>query len=193
MVVSLILFALSLAGLVASVWVHGAVPSDPLLICLLSAAAAAILVFWERPQSQPRTGPRTQPNFIVVDGSNVMHWHNETPSIRTVQRVLDVLQQQGHEPIVWFDANVGYKIHDRYMGPYPLSRYLNIPSKQIFVAPKGTPADPLLLDHANRLGAKVVTNDRFRDWADAHPKVTESGFLVSGQVRGDVVALEVAT
>jgi hypothetical protein len=40
-----------------------------------------------------------------------------------------------------------------------------------------------------RLGTRVVTNDRFRDWAAAHPAVTEAGFLVGGKVTGGVVRL----
>ena len=87
-------------------------------------------------------------------------------------------------------ANVGYKIGDRYLGPYPLSQMLGISVRQVFVAPKGTPADPLILDDAKILAARVITNDRFRDWTDSYPQIKETGFLVHGQMRDDVVELE---
>ena len=58
------------------------------------------------------------------------------------------------------------------------------------VVPKGTPADPLLLDGAKTLAARVITNDRFRDWTDSHPQIKEAGFLVRGEVREGVVELE---
>jgi hypothetical protein len=30
------------------------------------------------------------------------------------------------------------------------------------------------------LGARVVTNDRYRDWVEQHPEVTEPGHLIRG-------------
>ena len=40
-----------------------------------------------------------------------------------------------------------------------------------------------------RLGTLVMTNDRFRDWAEDHPAVREAGFLVGGKVAGGEVRL----
>lgn len=182
MVVSLALLVLSFAGMVLSVWFYGPVLSDLLLICSISAFFALVLVLIK--------GRRAQRQYIVIDGSNVMHWKNDQPSIATLRAVLDELIQQGFVPVVWFDANVGYKIGDRYLGPRPLAKLLGVPAQQILVAPKGTPADPLLLDCATKLQAKVVTNDQFRDWAESHPQTKETGFLVTGDVRGDDVILD---
>jgi hypothetical protein len=176
------LFMLSLAGATTSVWAYGPVLSFPFLICAISAAAAAILLLLAR--------LRAEPQYIVIDGSNVMHWRDRTPSMKTVQQVVSQVTEQGFVPVVWFDANVGYKIGDQYLGPYPLSRMLGISVRQVFVAPKGTPADPLLLDDAKTLAARVITNDRFRDWTDSHPQIKVPGFLVRGQMRDDVVELE---
>ena len=61
---------------------------------------------------------------------------------------------------------------------------LSLAPVRVTVPAKGTLADPLLLEEAVRMGARVVTNDRFRDWAEAHPAVTEPGFLVGGRVVG---------
>ena len=38
----------------------------------------------------------------------------------------------------------------------------------------------LILDAARHLDARVVTNDRYRDWAGDYPEVTKSGFLIRG-------------
>ena len=180
--VPIFLLLLSLTGSVASVWAYGPFLSSPFLICAISAVAATILLL--------PAALRTQPQFIVIDGSNVMHWRDRNPSMKTVKQVVGQVTEQGFVPVVWFDANVGYKIGDRYLGPYPLSRMLGISVRQVFVAPKGTPADPLLLDDAKTLAARVITNDRFRDWTDSHPQIKETGFLVRGQMRDDVVELE---
>jgi hypothetical protein len=170
----LFLLALTCAGL--SVVFFGPILSLPLLASAVLAALAA--VFWVR-------GWRRRPPipWIVVDGSNVLYWEAETPSLDTVRQVLRAVEAEGLVPLVWFDANVGYLIGGKYLRPEMLARKLGLRQGQVLVAPSGTPADPLLLEEAARLGARVVTNDRFRDWAAAHPIVREPGVLVRGSVR----------
>jgi hypothetical protein len=51
------------------------------------------------------------------------------------------------------------------------------------VVPKGTPADPTILAAARDLGAPVLTNDRYRDWAEAHPEIRTPGHLIRGGYR----------
>ena len=153
-----------------------------LYIFLILFFAALVLV-------QLRRRPKPQ-NWIVVDGSNVLYWDRETPDIASVRNVVDILKAEGFAPVVWFDANAGYLIDNRYMGPAPLAARLGLPRQRVIVEGKGTPADPLLLKGADRLGARVVTNDRFRDWEDTFPRIREAGFLVRGYIRGDAVGLE---
>ncbi len=133
---------------------------------------------------------RSRRNWIVVDGSNVLYWDGSTPNFESVREIVDILKDEGYQPLVWFDANVGYLIRDRYLGPVPLARMLQLPSSHVFVAQKGTPADPLLLKGAHRLKTRVVTNDRFRDWEDSFPMIREEGFLVRGYIKGDRIGLE---
>jgi hypothetical protein len=112
-----------------------------------------------------------------------MHWKDEVPHIMPVQAVVHELKRRGFTPGVVFDANAGYKLNGRYMTEEDFSVLLDLPESQIFVVPKGTQADPYLLDAARGFGARVVTLDRFRDWAEAHPEVKEPGFLVRGGFR----------
>lgn len=109
--------------------------------------------------------------WAVVDGSNVMHWKDDVPSIETVREVTIALTKAGLTPGVVFDANVGYKISDRYMSDKYLASKLRLPRDRVMVAPKGTPADPLVLQAARDYQATIVTNDRFRDWADDYQDV----------------------
>ena len=129
-----------------------------------------------------RRARRDGTKWIVVDGSNVLHWENDTPDIQNVVHVLKALKSEGYTPVVWFDANVGYLISTRYMNPRALATILGLPPRYVFVAPKGTPADPLLLEGARKLKARVVTNDKFRDWEDSFPEIREPGFLVPGRM-----------
>jgi hypothetical protein len=144
-------------------------------------------------RSQPRssrsgrprhTGPtQALTNPILVDGSNVMHWKDERPEILPVQSVVRELKHRGFTPGVVFDANAGYKLAGRYMNELEFAMLLDLPESQIFVVPKGTQADPYLLDAARSFEARIVTRDRFRDWAEPHPEVRERGFLIRGGYR----------
>ncbi|MFD3189750.1 hypothetical protein ACFMPD_05680 [Sedimentitalea sp. HM32M-2] len=184
MPVPFVVFLISLAGLAGSILIPG--PLSGVLfpffaVCLL---AATILILIARRRRQER--------FIVVDGSNVMHWQDGQARIETVRKVLQELSRQGYVPVVWFDANAGYKIGQRYLGPHALAKALGISARQVFVAPKGTPADPLLLAAATHLQARVVTNDRFRDWVSEHPQIEDDGFLIFGAMRQGEVRMRLS-
>ncbi|MGV8987570.1 MAG: NYN domain-containing protein [Cypionkella sp.] len=134
---------------------------------------------------------RGEPNWIVVDGSNVMHWKDGTAQIATVREVLDRLKELGFSPGVVFDANAGYKIAGRYKHDYALGQLLDLPESRVMVVDKGTPADPVLLAAARDLGARIVTNDRYRDWRETHPEVGDAGHLIRGGYRDGALWLEI--
>lgn len=138
----------------------------------------------------PSLKPSRKKNWVLVDGSNVMHWEDNTPQIEPLRRVISALKAQGLDPGVVFDANAGWKLVGRYLGERELSRLLDLPQDQVLVVPKGSPADPWLLTTARDFGARIVTNDRYRDWSDAHPEVANPGFLIHGGLLGTGVWLE---
>ena len=194
MIVPVVLLIVSLA-----VVVLGFQPgqSDLLLIAVPSALAGLYLFLRAWPAPHGPHGPdgrsaghagrlpwrteATRPaNYIVVDGSNVMHWQDNTPRLSSLRAVLDHLTALGFTPGVVFDANAGYKIGDRYQHDGALGKMLGLPAERVLVAPKGTPADPLVLASARDLGARIVSNDRFRDWVEHHPELTEPGHLIRG-------------
>jgi Zc3h12a-like Ribonuclease NYN domain len=192
MLVPFILLLLS-SGLAGCAYLlAGPVLSDLMLLALIMAVASLILLL------QATAGPReahrediTAPHrWILVDGSNVMHWMDNTPRIETVRAVVSELMMRGYSPGVVFDANAGYKIGATYKGERELGRLVGLPQDRVFVVPKGKQADPYLLDAARDLGATVVTNDRFRDWAEAHPEVLEPGFLIRGGYRDGALWLD---
>jgi hypothetical protein len=163
----------------------------PLVAAALGVVAGGIAAVWlgraigrGLRRLLERRGP-----VIVVDGSNVMHWQDDVPRIEALERVLADLAAKGFVPHVFFDANVGYKLVGRHVDPGDLARALALPRSQVFVAPSRTPADPLLIAHAIRVRARVVSNDRFRDWRDEFPALGDKGFLVPGRLRGGEVEL----
>lgn len=156
----------------------GALPYE-LIALLLFALGVAWLVC-------TRLSRRRRRPAIVVDGSNVMHWGGGDPSAEKVSRVLEALVEAGFDPEVWFDANVGYKLVGRYAGPRQLARFLPVPASSIRVVDKGVPADPELIAAAFRLGVRIVSNDRFRDWQEDFPGLAMPDRVISGRLRDGI-------
>ncbi|WP_171128816.1 hypothetical protein [Ruegeria sp. HKCCA6707] len=146
-----------------SVWLLLSVP------CAISSALLLARKWLRRPK-----------NWAVIDGSNVMHWKDGEPSLDTVRDVVDALKQAGLTPGVVFDANVGYKVSDRYMRDTAPALHLGLPKNRVMVAPKGVPADPYVLQVAKDYDATIVTNDRFRDWAEDYADVMNAKDPVRG-------------
>ena len=158
------------------------------LLGSLMVAAGLVRAGLARLLARLLEGSQRRP-VIVVDGSNVMHWRDDVPSVATLLLVLADLSARGYAPQVYFDANIGYKLFGRAVAASDLARRLGLKPAQVTLAPSRTPADPLLLGHAVRVGARVVSNDRFMDWRAAFPRIGERGFLVTGKVKAERVEL----
>jgi hypothetical protein len=100
-----------------------------------------------------------------------------------VAEVLAALRAAGYEAGVIFDANAGYLLGGRYMHGDALQRQPGLRGARVTVVPKGTPADPYLLDFAQKSGAAIVSNDRFRDRIDGFPALQTPGRRIRGGYR----------
>lgn len=155
-------------------------------VALLAAAAALVLLALAVLRRPKGAGRRR----VIVDGSNVLFWNGGTPALETVGAVVQDLTARGYVPGVIFDANVGYKIGTRYQDDAELAHRLGLPDDRVLVVPRGTIADTTILSAARKINAKVVTNDRYRDWVQDFPEVAEPGFLIRGGLREGRVELE---
>ncbi|OIP87107.1 MAG: hypothetical protein AUK37_02060 [Rhodobacterales bacterium CG2_30_65_12] len=185
MVAPAVLFFTSFAGVVAAL----ALPGWSDLLMIAGPAALASLYLLLRALSQR---PGTTPNWVILDGSNVMYWRNETPDLETVRVVLAHVANLGMTPGVVFDANAGYLLFGRHQNDRAFSERLALPLDRVLVVPKGTPADPFILTAAHDLGARIVTNDRYRDWAGDFPDVKTPGYLIKGGYRAGRLWLDLA-
>lgn len=178
---------LTLPGLTYLLWVATPLLGIAVVLVLLGLVPRRTrpATLAEAAKAAPESGLEPRQNWIIVDGSNVLYWKDKTPQIDTVRAVVEHLTARGFVPGVVFDANAGYLVGGRYEHDGALGRRLGLPEDQVMVVEKGTQADPMILNAARHLGARVVTNDRYRDWADAHPEVGEPGFLVRGRVGAD--------
>lgn len=184
MIGPLLLVLLSLLGLGAALALPGL--SDLTLIAA-PALIAALILLW-RTARNPRTAQPAPP--VIVDGSNVFYWQDGTPRIDPLLLVLRDLEARGYKPGVVFDANAGYLLEGRYRHHRAMSRVLGLPEDHVHVVAKAEPADRLVLTAARDLQARVVSNDRFRDWAEDFPEVLTPGFLIPGGFRDGVLWLD---
>lgn len=170
---------LVLASLVG-VGVGLAVPgwADLALLAGLCAIASAFLLGAALLRVEPRAA--VAPGWVIVDGSNVMYWKGDTPQIEPVRRVLEHLAALGFSPGIVFDANAGYLLAGRYLDHAAFAEALGLAEDRVMVVNKGTPADATILAVARDLGARVVSNDRFRDRLDQHPEAGRPGALIRG-------------
>ncbi len=159
-------------------------PEFFILVVFIALVAYALLLIrriFGRRARQP-VADKLPLNGIVVDGSNVMHWGGD-PSAKVLCRVIAHLEENGLTPFVIFDANVGYKLGDRYMDDGPMATLMGLPTKQVIVVDKGQIADEIILQFAKESGFRIVTNDRFRDWAAQYDFVKNKGRMVRGNFR----------
>jgi hypothetical protein len=155
------------------------------LLLLAPAALLALALFLRHALRARRAAPAetvaTHPGRpIIVDGSNVLYWRDNTPDLATLRAVLDHLTAQGYAPGVVFDANAGYLVAGRYRHHHAMGHLIGLHEERVMVVPRGQPADPIILAAARDLGAPILTNDRYRDWADAHPEIRRPGTLIRG-------------
>ncbi|MEZ5910941.1 MAG: hypothetical protein R3D84_00925 [Paracoccaceae bacterium] len=160
--------------------------ADLLLLSGPVALASGCLLL----RSPHRSGAKRGKTPVVIDGSNVLYWRDETPRIEPVREVIRALKARGFSPGVVFDANAGYLVKGRYKHDAAFGRMLGLPKDRVMVVPKGEPADATILLVARELKARVVSNDRFRDWANAYPEVVTAGHVIRGGYRGKTLWLE---
>lgn len=169
-----IIFILSLIG----VSVAFTLPEWEDLMLIAGPLAFASLFLFLR--TRVRRAREAAQKWVILDGSNIMHWKDGKPRIETVREVVNHLATHGFTPGVVFDANAGYLTFGRYLHDSSFGKALGLPEERVMVVPKGAPADPAILAAARDLGAQIVTNDRFRDWAGDYPEIREPGLLVKG-------------
>ena len=99
---------------------------------------------------------------VVVDASNVAHHvknENRQPQMSNILAAVKALEESGDEFVIIADASLRHEIDDRE----GFERLLE--SDNVEEVPAGNDADHFILDIATREKAKVLSNDKFRDYA----------------------------
>lgn len=106
--------------------------------------------------------------MALVDGSNVAHSsEGDEARLQNIKLVVKKLISEGYEPVVVADAALRHQIDDKE------GYERRVEEGKIKQAPAGTDADYFLLAFARELDAVIVSNDLFRDRAEAFPEARE--------------------
>ena len=124
--------------------------------------------------------------FVVIDGANVAYEEKSgggKPKLANLLKVRRELEERGLDPIIVIDASLKYDIDDAEQ----LEKLIR--SQQVRQVPAGTDADYFIIQFAHELDALIVTNDRYKDYADQYPWIAERR-LPYMIVKGEVVLYE---
>lgn len=119
---------------------------------------------------------------VIIDGANVAYEEKSAggkPKLSNLLRVRGELEERGFEAIIIIDASLKYDIDDQEQ----LESLIR--SQQVRQVPAGTDADFFILQLAEQLGARIVTNDRYKDYSDRYPWISERRLpymIVKGEV-----------
>jgi len=119
---------------------------------------------------------------IVIDGANVAYEERSAggkPKLSNLLKVKRELEERGCEALIIVDASLKYDIDDQ------TQLETLIRSQQVRQVPAGTDADYFIIQFADQLDARVVTNDRYKDYAQQYPWLTQRRMpymIVKGEV-----------
>ena len=123
---------------------------------------------------------------VVVDASNVAHHvknDNGQPQIANILAAVKALEESEDEFVIIADASLRHEIDDKAQ----FGKLLQ--SENVEEVPPGNDADHFILDIATREKARILSNDKFRDYAAEFrnissmriPFVIENGRLTFGR------------
>jgi len=99
---------------------------------------------------------------VVVDASNVAHHvknENGQPKMSNILAAVKALEESEDEFVIIADASLRHDIDDK-------EKFLKLlESENVEEVPAGNDADHFILDIATREKAKILSNDKFRDYA----------------------------
>ncbi|MFX1559194.1 MAG: hypothetical protein ACFFBL_01275 [Promethearchaeota archaeon] len=109
-----------------------------------------------------------QNRIIVVDGNNVAYSLSPhgRPKAQNLALAYRSLISAGYEPVFVISAALVHNIDN--LGVLDAFKL----SAKVDEAPRGVNDDTRIIQLAKKLGADIVSNDRFLDWIDQYPWIT---------------------
>jgi len=124
-----------------------------------------------RERARPKTdrGLQRRRKIVIVDGNNVAYHlsPNGKPQVNNLLLAQRSLENGGYKPIFVISAALVHSIDK----PNVLQSLLN--EVEVIRAPRGTNDDLKIFQVAQNRNADIVSNDRFLDWLDKYPWVSD--------------------
>jgi hypothetical protein len=119
---------------------------------------------------------------VVIDGANVAYEERSAggqPKLSNLLKVRSELEERGFEAVILVDASLKYDIDDQSQ------LETLIQSQQVRQVPAGTDADYFIIQLSDQFNARVVTNDRYKDYLEQYPWINDRRLpymIVKGEV-----------
>jgi len=120
---------------------------------------------------------------VVFDGSNIYHFGlDHKIDALPLGALVSALRSEGYRIVCFFDANIYFTLRENGAFKRGNSRFsiriiqkiFELEENEIYVVPKGVQADKFIVETLSHLPISfAVTNDRFRDYEDVYPFLTE--------------------
>jgi len=118
---------------------------------------------------------------LLIDGMNILrHDGADKPHLKYITSIVIGLIENGCiDFLIIFDANTVDVLSQSsaYGGNGVFRSMIELFPNHVCLTPRGIRADDFVLSEADRLGSLAVSNDRFRDYIEQYPWITDSNRL----------------
>jgi hypothetical protein len=123
----------------------------------------------ERNHSQEKNGARGRNRNVIVDGNNVAYHlsPNGRPQAKNLLLAFNSLTTAGYRPVFVISNALNHAI-DKIE---TLDNFIS--SAHVIIAPRGTNDDLKIIKTAQERNADIISNDRFLDWINRYPWVSD--------------------
>lgn len=107
---------------------------------------------------------------VVIDASNVAHYNknkDSQPQLSNILSAVKALEERGDEFVIIADASLRHEIDNQEKFEKLLE------SENVEQVTAGNNADHFILELADQEGAKILSNDKFRDFTDEFKNIND--------------------
>src|SRR6187399_3075138 len=128
------------------------------------------------------TTSRSNPtNVVVVDGSNIATEGRSMPSLAQLNEAVMAFTEEFPDSTVTVvvDATFGHRIDKKELAEFDLA----VAHNELVAPPAGAigRGDAFVLSIANKVGARILSNDSFQEFHGDYPWLFDEGRLIGGK------------
>src|SRR5215207_4186702 len=130
------------------------------------------------PMTQPKAGAD---DVVVVDGSNIATEGRSTPSLAQLNDAVMAFREEYPNAMVTVvvDATFGHRIDTKESAEFNAA----VAHNELVAPPAGAigRGDAFVLSIANKVGARILSNDSFQEFHGDYPWLFDEGRLIGGK------------